>query len=191
MRNILIFISLVLFLVSCGYDDSYKLNKENVEKTYKRVDRSLNLEDKKIKWYISLNKYMSWTEISNIFIWNNEIELINVSWFEKLWTLDIKNNNISFIWDLKLPNNITSLNLSWNDLSDIKWIEKYTKLKKIDLSYNKLTDEDFESLKALKNLIYINVKWNDVSEELLNQISNFNATFLYNNDAPFTNDLVE
>lgn len=191
MRNILIFISLVLFLVSCGYDDSYKLNKENVEKTYKREDRSLNLEDKKIKWYISLNKYMSWTEISNIFIWNNEIELINVSWFEKLWTLDIKNNNISFIWDLKLPNNITSLNLSWNDLSDIKWIEKYTKLKKIDLSYNKLTDEDFESLKALKNLIYINVKWNDVSEELLNQISNFNATFLYNNDAPFTNDLVE
>lgn len=191
MRNILIFISLVLFLVSCGYDDSYKLNEENVEKTYKRVDRSLNLEDKKIKWYISLNKYMSWTEISNIFIWNNEIELINVSWFEKLWTLDIKNNNISFIWDLKLPINITSLNLSWNDLSDIKWIEKYTKLKKIDLSYNKLTDEDFESLKALKNLIYINVKWNDVSEELLNQISNFNATFLYNNDAPFTNDLVE
>lgn len=191
MRNILIFISLVLFLVSCGYDDSYKLNEENVEKTYKMEDRSLNLEDKKIKWYISLNKYMSWTEISNIFIWNNEIELINVSWFEKLWTLDIKNNNISFIWDLKLPINITSLNLSWNDLSDIKWIEKYTKLKKIDLSYNKLTDEDFESLKALKNLIYINVKWNDVSEELLNQISNFNATFLYNNDAPFTNDLVE
>ena len=128
---------------------------------------------------------MTWSEVNNIFIWNNKIQLIDVSWFDKLWKLEINNNEIRFISDLKLPITIRHLNISNNNLTSLKLIEKYSKLKTIDISNNKLTDKDFEYFKWMKNFKYINMEWNEVSEELLLKINKFNSMYLRNNEEPF------
>jgi len=185
MKKVLLLVSLVLFISSCS--NEFEFTKENVESTYKVENRSLNLEGKNIKNFVNLNSYMSGTEVNNIFVWNNEIQLIDVSWFEKLWKLDINNNDIRFIWDLKLPEKVRHLNLSNNNLDSLKWLEKYTNLKTIDLSYNNLEDEDliFDSYPRLK---FINIEWNNVSEEMLETIDSFNARYLLNNEDPYADD---
>ena len=176
-----IILLLIFILSSCS---SYELNKENIEKTYIIENRSLNLQNKNIKWFVNLNIFMSETEVNNIFIQNNNIDTINISDFKDLWTLDVSNNNIRFISDLKLPFKIRSLNLSWNKLTSLKWLEKYKFLKKIDISNNNLKEKDiiFKSFKYLK---YINVIWNDISKEFTQKIDRFNSLFLSNNLVPF------
>lgn len=184
MKIPLILLSIIFILFSCS--NNFEMTKENVENTYKLENRSLNLVNKDIANFVNLNKYMSWTEVNNIFLWNNRIQLIDVSGFNKLWTLEINNNNIRFISDLRLPLTIRNLNISNNNLTNLKWIEKYLKLKIIDISNNKLDDKSLILLKSLKNLKYINIEWNDISEKILEEIKAFNSTYLSNNKKPFS-----
>ena len=184
MKKVLLLIVSVFLISSCS--NEFDGTKENIEATYKIENRSLNLENKNINFSLRLNHTMSGTEVNNIFLWQNKIQLIDVSWFEKLWTLEIDNNDIRFIWDLKLPLTIRHLNLSHNNLTSLKWIEKYTKLKTIDVSYNKLDSDSLKSLEWMKNLKYINVEWNSLSEKVLNKVNSFNSRYLLNNEIPFT-----
>lgn len=180
----LVVVFLAVFLFSCS--NEFKLTKENVESTYLEENRSLNLEGKSLPQFLNLNKFMKDTEVNNIFVWNNKIQVIDISSFEKLWKLEIDNNDIRFIWDLKLPENIRHLNLSHNNLDSLKWIKKYKNLKTLDISYNNLDDEDIDIV-WLERLKYINIEWNNVSEEMLEKAANFNTRYLINNEVPYSN----
>jgi hypothetical protein len=183
MKKISIFLFLLLLLTSCW--KSFELNQKNIDDTYKTPDRSINLSNKWIKSFVDLNTYISEKEVNNIYLNDNNIQTINVSWYNKLWRLDISNNDIRFISDLKLPITIRHLNLSHNNLTNLKWLEKYTKLKTLDISYNNL-EESGIVVKWLKNLKYINVEWNKVNDELISKLNQFNSVYLSNNKKPFS-----
>ena len=183
MKKLLLIPILFLF-VSCG--SNFEVNQENVANTYKGEDRSLNLTDENINGFVNLNGYMSGTEVNNIYVQDNNIEWLDISDYEDLWTLDISNNNIRFIWDLKLPLTIRHLNLSWNILTSLKWIEKYTKLKTLDISNNNITDDEID-ISPLENLLYINMDNNpDMSDEKINATKEFNSIYLSTNPKPFS-----
>ena len=53
------------------------------------------------------------------------------------------------------------------------------------MSYNNLDEDDFNSVDQLENLKYIHVVWNNVSQEFLDNIDDFNSVYLSNNSVPF------
>lgn len=184
MKKLLLIALSFLLLTSCG-KEAFQLSNEKVENSYKTPDRSINLSNKWMENSVDLTEYMTGTEVNNIYLNDNKIQLVDVSKFDKLWKLDISNNDIRFISDLKLPLTIRHLNLSNNKLTNLKGLEKYTKLKTLDISFNNL-EESAIIIKWLKNLKYINVEWNTVSDELISKLNQFNATYLSNNKKPFS-----
>lgn len=183
MKKTFILLFLILSFLSCS--SSFELSNDIVKQSYLIPDRSINLSDKKITWFVDLNSYMTWTEVNNIYLNNNNIELVDVWEFEMLWKLDISNNNIRFISDLQLPLTIRHLNLSHNNLTNLKGIEKFTKLKTLDISFNNLQESDIK-LSWLDNLKYVNIEWNEIWLDMLTKFSQFNSTYLSNNKKPFS-----
>lgn len=183
MKKMIFIIVLILLLNSCSSE--YEINTDNIEGTYRIDDRSLNLDNKNITVFLNLNKYMSWTEVNNIYLQNNKIQRLDISEFSKLWRLDISNNDIRFINDLKLPKKIRHLNVSGNSLDDIDWLDNYLEMKTLDLSNNNLDDNDINFSK-FKKLRYINIEWNKVSTGVINKINDFNSVYLSQNKKPFS-----
>ena len=185
MKKIILTGISLFFLVSC-WTAKIELTNDTVNDSYKISDRSINLSNKNLDYYVNLNNYMTGTEVNNIYLNNNNIEIININKYDKLWTLDISNNNIRFISDLNLPLTIRHLNLSNNNLTNLQGLDKYTKLKTLDLSYNNLEESDIV-IKGLDDLKYINIEWNNISTVWLDKINDFNRVYLSNNKIPFEN----
>lgn len=191
MKKLLIILFSILVLASCIHEKeeaSYTLTDENLLQDYRVTDRSLQLSDKGFMWFLNLWTYLKDTEVNEVYLSNNKIETLDVSWFTKLLRLDINNNNIRFMWDLKLPENIRSINLSGNKLDTLAWIEKYKNIKILDVSNNQLQDDDIDILEELPELMYLNIEWNQMSEETINRINEFNSIYLRNNEVPFTKE---
>jgi len=183
MKKILLIITSIVLLLSCTI--WFELTNVSVKESYKISDRSINLSNNKITGFVNMNTYMSGIEVNNIYLSNNQIQLIDVSWFEKLWKLEINNNKIRFLSDLKLPIKIRHLNISWNQIDSIIWIEKYKKLKTLDISFNNLDIKDLD-LTLFKNLQYINIEWNSFDLDFINKVNDFNALYLSKNKKPYS-----
>jgi hypothetical protein len=84
MKKIFITACISLLLVSCTPPKTIEITQEYFDAQYTQEDRSINLEDKNIKGFISLNEFKSDIEINNIYLSNNKIDIINVSDFDKL-----------------------------------------------------------------------------------------------------------
>ena len=174
----------LLILASCG-KTAFELSNESLLQSYEVPDRSLNLVEKDIKGFINLNLYLTGTEVNNIYLWGNEIEFLDISGYNKLGRIDLVNNNLRFVSDLKLPANIRHINISHNKLTDLNWLSGLEKLKTLDVSYNNLDEVDIKWLTNLKNLQYLNVEWNEVSQELLDKMTEFNAAYLSTHTIPY------
>lgn len=183
MKKILLILVSISLLISCTKE--FEINKQNVESTYKIEDRSLNLANNEIKYFVNLNKYMTGTEVNNIYLQNNQIQKLNISDFDKLGRLDISNNEVRFINDLSLPKNIRHLSVAWNSLDNLNGLEQYINLKTLDLSHNNLEDEDID-LWMFERLKFVNIDGNNVSIELINKVNEFNALYLSQNKKPFS-----
>lgn len=120
--------------------------------TYIEENRSLNLNEKGITDFVSLNGLNGKTEIVNIYLSDNSIEVLNISEYTDLGRLVIANNNIRFFGDIKYPAQIRHLDLSGNILENLDGIEKLTELKTLNVKNNKLDDEDFKILAGLEKL---------------------------------------
>lgn len=169
-----------VFLVSCGWvqDSDGDITAESVMSTYKKQDRSLNMADADISGFVSLNGLNGDTEIVNIYLQNNSIEVLNISEYEDLGRLNISNNGINFFGDIKYPSSIRHLDLSYNNLESLEGIQALTELKTLNVAHNKLTEEDFKVLWGLKKLQFIWVAGNDISPEFENNMNTFNAAYL-------------
>lgn len=147
--------------------------------SYQQENRSLNLNEKSITGFVSLNGLNGDTEIVNIYIANNDIDIINVSEYPDLGRLDISGNNITFFADLKLPNQIRHLVLADNNLQNLDGIELLTELKTLDISGNRLDEADLKQLANLPKLQFIKVEGNeDISPEMTQQLNEFNIKYL-------------
>lgn len=189
MKKIISIIFVTLFIVSCGTStESTKeinLTKEYIETQYIENDRSINLSNTQLKWFINLNKFKTEKEVNNIYISDNNIEVLYISTFDKLWKLDINNNPIRFINDLKLPISIRHLDISNTKIDNLSWLEKYTALKTLNISNLNLDDKDIKILWNFKKLIFIKIDWLVLSDESLNIINWINHRFLLKNSDPF------
>ena len=103
---------------------------------------------------------------------------VNITGKEK--NLDLNNKNIGN-FELMLiveivSDDIEGINLSHNNISDVRPLTKLKNIKRIDLSFNKLKDFPFNSIKSLKNLplkknISINLDNNGLIEKEINEIN--------------------
>ena len=178
-----VFLILPFFILSsCSKD--FVISENNISLSYKTEDRSINLWWKNIKGFVNLNWYLDWTEVNNIYVNDNYIEIIDVSKFKKLWRLDVSNNNIRFPSDIKLPSQIRHLDLSNNKLSNLWYILDLKKLKTLNVSNNNLEDNDFD-FKNLDNIKYINAEWNNLSKDMFYKIDEINSFYLKYNEKPF------
>ena len=187
LKAIITSIFIILLLTSCWKAElvSYDFNDQNLMRSYEAPDRSLNLWSKHIRGFVNMNLYLTWTEVNNIYMQNNYIEIIDISWYKKLWRIDLSNNLLYFWWDIKLPSDIRHINLSNNKLTSLDWLSGLKKLKTLDLSNNALDDDDIKWLKWLNKLEYINVKWNNVSQKILDKFDKFNEKYLSTHEMPY------
>lgn len=120
--------------------------------TYIEENRSLNLNEMGILGFVNLNGLNGDTEIVNIYLSDNSIEVLNISEYTDLGELTIANNGLRFFGDVKYPAQIRHLDLSGNLLESLDGIEKLTELKTLNVKNNKLDDEDFKILAGLEKL---------------------------------------
>jgi len=88
--------------------------------------------------------------------WNNKETLTNLT------TLDLSVNQITDISFLKELTNLTTLDLSFNQISDIALLKELKNLIILDLSNNQISD--ISPLKELTNLRSLNLSKNQISD---------------------------
>lgn len=74
MKYLIVLLSLVL--VSCG---SFELNNKSIEEAYTATNKTLNLENKGLTDFVNLNGLSGSGEVADIMIYDNEIQVLNVS----------------------------------------------------------------------------------------------------------------
>lgn len=183
MKKLITLFLLTFILISCG--SAIELTQEYIDNQYNVEDRSISLENNQLSGFINLNEFKNDIEVNNIYLSNNKIEVLNISDFNKLWKLDISNNNIRFISDLNLPLNTRHLNISNNNLDSLSWLDKYENIKTLNISNNNLDDNDLKDIVKLKKLIFIKAEWNNFTAEMLQSINSINHRFLLKNNDPF------
>lgn len=182
MINKLTFLLITLLLISsCSWwsnESKDILSSEFFMSTYTQENRGVNLSNMNLSGFISLNGLNGTEEIVNIDISDNNIEVLNISEYKDLWRLRANNNTFDFFTDIKFPTQIRHIELANNELETLDWIENLTELKTLDVSYNKLDEEDFKKLANLESLQLIYAQWNNVSEDFLSRLDTFNAPYL-------------
>jgi len=176
MKTLVSLILITFTLISCWESDS--LSKKVLTKAYDAKSRSIDLSDSWIRGFVNLNDIKPDTEVGNLYLWENSIEVLNISEYKDLWKVELQNNDISFFSDVKYPEKVRQLDLSFNQLQNLDGIEKLTELQTLNLSYNQLDEEEFQKIADLTKLRLIYVDGNDVSDEFLIKIANFNFKYL-------------
>jgi len=140
--------------------------------------RVIDLSDMWLSDFISLNG-LNWdTEIVNMNVSDNDIDVLNITEYPDLIRLVAKNNSFTYFNDIKFPPQIKHINLANNDLESLETIDKLTSLVSIDVSDNLLDEDDFDVLMNMENLKVVYASWNNVSNEFLIKLFNFNARYL-------------
>ena len=128
--------------------------------------------------FVSLNG-LNWdTEIVNMNVSDNDIDVLNITDYPNLIRLVANNNSFTYLNDIKFPTGIKHINLANNQLESLETIDSLSSLVSIDVSYNMLDEEDFDILNNMENLKVIYASWNNVSNEFLIKLFNFNARYL-------------
>ncbi|MEG4572110.1 leucine-rich repeat domain-containing protein, partial [Microcoleus sp. N3A4] len=97
-----------------------------------------------------------------------------------LTELNLSFNQISDIKPLESLTNITELNLQNNQISDIKPLESLTNLTQLVLSFNQISD--IKPLKSLTNLTELILSFNQISDiKPLESLTNITELNLQNN----------
>lgn len=109
---------------------------------------------------------------------NNDIDVLNITDYPNLTRLVANNNSFTYFNDIKFPSQIKHINLANNDLESLEAIDNLIWLVSIDVSNNMLDEEDFNILNNMENLKVIYASWNNVSNEFLIKLFNFNARYL-------------
>jgi len=115
-----------IFMVSCDRnveDESWELTGEIFMSAYTEEKRAVDLSDTGLKWFVSLNSLNGDMEIVNIYVSNNDIEVLNITDYPDLLRIVADNNNFNYFWDLKLPSTIKHIDLSYNHLKSLEGVE--------------------------------------------------------------------
>jgi len=172
----------ILLLISCSQaeliDEDWDLTAEGFMETYTRDKRLVNLSESWLEWFVSLNGLNGETEIVNIDVSDNAIEVLNITQYPNLLRLVADNNNFVYFTDIKFPENIKHLSLANNMLENLEGIENLKNLISIDISGNNLDEDDFQALEGMDTLRYIEATGNNLSEEFQIGLFNYNQRYL-------------
>ncbi len=181
MKKILLAILCVFLLIWCSKgssDEQSELTSEVFMTKYTSDKRVVDLSSMWLSDFVSLN-WLNWdTEIVNMNVSNNDIDVLNITDYPNLTRLVANNNSFTYFNDIKFPSQIKHINLANNDLESLEAIDNLIWLVSIDVSNNMLDEEDFNILNNMENLKVIYASWNNVSNEFLIKLFNFNARYL-------------
>ena len=151
-----------------------EIEQEEIEQ--EENEQEIGQEDEENEKDILLNK-LNFLKKHILDFLNKKLN-INITGKEK--NLDLQNKKIGN-FELMLivevvPQDLESINLSHNNISDVRPLTYLKHLKRIDLSYNNLKDFPFNSTKIKKNLpleknISINLDNNGLIEKEINEIN--------------------
>lgn len=149
-------------------------------------------------WYLNASN----NNINQNFGIPNEVQVLNLAFnlfdnisckfnnFKNLQILNLSNNNIKDLRSLKDLKNLTSLDLSFNKINDLKYLENFKMLRYLNLSNNLINDKiDFKKYKFwfLEDLILNDNKIKELLNvnhlsQLINLSANNNEIVLFEND---------
>ena len=119
------------------------------------------------------------TEIVNLYLQNNAIETLDVSDYSDLGRLDISNNDINYLANIKFPQQIRHIIITDSNLSTLDGIESLSELKTLDIRNNILDEDDLKKLADLPKLQLILAEGNpDISQQMLDNLAAFNVKYL-------------
>lgn len=177
MKHIALLLLTLTWLSACT--PSFELTPESIMSTYQAPDRSLNLWDKGIAGFVNMNGLNGDTEIVNLYLQNNDIERLDVSDYSDLGRLDISNNDINYLANIKFPQQIRHIIITDSNLSTLDGIESLSELKTLDIRNNILDEDDLKKLANLPKLQLILAEGNpDISQQMLDNLAVFNIKYL-------------
>jgi len=94
--------------------------------------------------------------------------------------LDLSSNQISDLTPLSVLQNLTKLNLNWNKIADLTPLSGLHNLTKLNLWNNQIAD--LTPLSGLHNLTKLNLNWNKIADLTpLSGLHNLTKLYLWNN----------
>lgn len=181
MKKILLTGLFFLLLTWCAIETSRKpieLTDEMFMSQYTSDKRAVDLSSMWLNDFVSLNGLNGDTEIVNINVSDNDIDVLNITDYPNLIRLVAKNNSFTYFNDIKFPQGIKHINLANNELESLETIDRLSSLVSIDVSNNLLDEDDLNMLLNMENIKVIYATWNNVSNEFLIKLFNFNARYL-------------
>jgi len=170
-----------ILLSSCWSDissNSVELTTDIFLSQYTNEKRAVDLSSMWLSDFVSLNG-LNWdTEIVNLNVSDNAIDVLNITDYPDLLRLVAQNNSFTYFNDIKFPSQIKHINLAHNELESLKTIDNLKFLTSIDISHNLLDEDDFDILMNMENLRLVYADGNNVSQEFLTRLSNFNSRYL-------------
>ena len=119
------------------------------------------------------------TTLKNIFLYNNKVsDLSSLATMTNLTSLDVSYNEINEVSNL--PTTLTHLTISNNQISDISFLKKLTKLKYLSANNNQILD--ISSLSELINLQSIDLNNNKIKELAISDFEELSSLSCRNNE---------
>ena len=145
------------------------LTIHHLSEQYPNVYYELDMQDGLVK-ELDLSDYMEYEVKGTPFGWKNNItsmsEISCIKYLKQLKKIDLSNNNIDDIKELTQLQDITHLKLANNEINDItnlKYLKSFQNLQYIDLRGNNITKKlepsDFDlNTRVILNDSYIKIK---------------------------------
>ncbi|CRH03828.1 leucine-rich repeat protein [Plasmodium relictum] len=161
--------------------DEYLLNNIilNTNKKYVNIKDILNKNSSEIYKDINLKNYHTYIKIINLSNLYMPLNFLDFSGFENLKILNLSNNGIENLNDLKLPKELKVLNVKNNKLSSIEFLSEFLEIEKIVLDNNEL--KNINKINLLKKLKILRCSHNKITNLPLFQNLNLMEINIHNN----------
>ncbi|CRG95828.1 leucine-rich repeat protein [Plasmodium gallinaceum] len=161
--------------------DEYLLNNipKNTNRKYVNIKDILNKKYSEIYKNINTKNYHNYIKIINLSNLYLPLNFLNFSNFENLKILNLSNNGIENLNDLKLPKKLKVLNLKNNKISSLEFLSDFLEIEKLVLDNNEL--KNINKIILLKKLKILRCSHNKITNLPLFQNLNLMELNIHNN----------
>ena len=116
--------------------------------------KELNLSYNEINYF-----WLTWSKLQKLYLHKNNLSSIDLSSLKQLLEVNLWYNQFTWFENIKLPENIYSIQLQHNKLKNLNWLEKLKKWRILKVEFNGLSDDVVKKLQKIDSLSWFDVSY--------------------------------
>lgn len=166
-NSLILILCISFFLVGWCWVSKQKISSEYLADQYDIKTHNLDLRSQNLKYIPNICEKIDkklFTQIRSLDLWDNQIKEIDkdISCLQNLQELDLSYNQISSIKNLDKLSTLKVIQLHKNNIKEISWLDKLLYLQSLNLGYNQITKTIW--LEKLINLHELQLQHNQIND---------------------------